>query len=138
MGDYGHAGGLDTVSTLKQAELLSTGAGANLAQARLPALLTAGEQQIALLAYSNTFPKEFYAGKDRPGTAPGYPSYFVPDIKKARERAEVVIVSFHWGGEAMTTPKDYQQNLARQAIDAGAQVVIGHHPHVRAGTCHPA
>ena len=43
------------------------------------------------------------------------------------------MVSFHWGGEALTEPKDYQRRLARQAIDAGAQVVIGHHPHVLQG-----
>ena len=133
MGDFGHRGVLDTIDTLQAAGLKSTGAGIDITQAREPAIVEIDGLKIALLAYSNTFPKEFYATPTRPGTAPGYPSYFVSDIKKARKRAEVVIVSFHWGGEALTTPKDYQQDLGRQAIEAGAQIVIGHHPHVLQG-----
>jgi len=133
MGDFGHQGVIDTVDALRAAGLKSTGAGANITQAREPAIVEIDGLKIALLAYSNTFPKEFYATKSRPGTAPGYPSFFVSDIKKARKRADVVIVSFHWGGEALTAPKDYQQTLGRQAIEAGAQVVIGHHPHVLQG-----
>jgi len=133
MGDFGHQGVNDTVDSLHAVGLKSTGAGADITQAREPALVEIDGTTIALLAYSNTFPKAFYATKSRPGTAPGYPSYFIHDIKKARKRADVVIVSFHWGGEALTTPKDYQQDLGRRAIEAGAQVVIGHHPHVLQG-----
>ncbi len=47
-----------------------------------------------------------------------------------------MVVSFHWGSELMTTPKDYQRELARLAIDHGAQVVLGHHPHVLQGVEH--
>jgi len=133
LGDFGPQGVLDTVTTLRDAGLKSAGAGRNLAQAREPALVTVGDQTVALLAYSNTFPTEFYATATHPGTAPGYPSHVVADIRKARALADVVIVSFHWGGEALVEPKDYQQNLGRQAIDAGAQVVLGHHPHVLQG-----
>ena len=133
MGDYGHQGVLDTIAILNDAGLKSAGAGSNLQHAREAAIFDIDGTRVALLAYSNTFPKEFYATAERPGTAPGYPGYFIPDIRKARANADIVVASFHWGGEAMSSPKDYQQRLARQAIDAGAQVVLGHHPHVLQG-----
>jgi poly-gamma-glutamate synthesis protein (capsule biosynthesis protein) len=52
------------------------------------------------------------------------------DIEKARRLADLVVVSFHWGGELMTAAKDYQVELGRKAIDWGADLVLGHHPHV--------
>lgn len=133
MVDFGHQGVIDTVSCLREAGMQCSGAGADIDQARQAAMVDVDGTTVALLAYSNTFPKEFYATRTRPGTAPGYPGYFIPDIKKTRKQADVVVVSFHWGGEALGKPKDYQQALARQAIDAGAQVVLGHHPHVLQG-----
>jgi poly-gamma-glutamate synthesis protein (capsule biosynthesis protein) len=52
------------------------------------------------------------------------------DIEKVRPRADLVIVSFHWGAELLTAAKDYQIELGRRAIDWGADLVLGHHPHV--------
>ncbi len=52
------------------------------------------------------------------------------DIEKARPTADLVVVSFHWGAELMTAAKDYQIELGRKAIDWGADLVLGHHPHV--------
>jgi poly-gamma-glutamate synthesis protein (capsule biosynthesis protein) len=52
------------------------------------------------------------------------------DIEKARPSADLVVVSFHWGAELMTTAKHYQVELGRKAIDWGADLVLGHHPHV--------
>jgi poly-gamma-glutamate synthesis protein (capsule biosynthesis protein) len=52
------------------------------------------------------------------------------DIEKARPTADLVVVSFHWGAELMTAAKDYQVELGRKAIDWGADLVLGHHPHV--------
>lgn len=55
------------------------------------------------------------------------------DVAAARGKADYVIVSFHWGREASTTVQAYQRDTAHRAIDAGADVVIGHHPHVLQG-----
>ena len=55
------------------------------------------------------------------------------DIKKAKENADFVVVAFHWGGEYVQQPRDYQRNFAKKAIDAGADVVFGHHPHILQG-----
>ncbi len=133
MGDFGPAGVLDTLATLDAQGISRCGAGADLAEARRPVILEVRGEKIAFLAYSKTFPTEFYAGTRRPGTAPGYPSHVTRDVAAARRQADYVVVSFHWGGERETVPKDYQRSLGRLAIDSGAQVVLGHHPHVAQG-----
>jgi len=131
--DFDAQGLTETRQYLKNEHLLFTGAGRNLAEARLPALVEKNGRKIAFLAYSLTYPVEFYAGPAKPGAAPGYPHFFRDDIKKAKTRADYVVVSFHWGAECATSPKSYQVTVARMAVDAGADVVVGHHPHVLQG-----
>jgi len=133
IGDYGEPGILDTLDALEKAGLGISGAGRNIVAARAPHVVEIDQVRIAFLSYSNTFPKSFYAKKDKPGTAPGYFDDVAADIRKARKLYDHVIVSFHWGGERMNEPKDYQMELGRLAIDNGADVVIGHHPHVLQG-----
>ena len=60
-------------------------------------------------------------------------SQLVEEIKKAKESCDFVAVLVHWGIERNTLPEDYQKTLARQYIDAGADAVIGSHPHVLQG-----
>jgi poly-gamma-glutamate capsule biosynthesis protein CapA/YwtB (metallophosphatase superfamily) len=131
--DFGAQGLDETLQNLKKEKILYAGAGRNLAEARMPALVEKNGQKIAVLAYSLTNPVEFYAGGNQPGAAPGYPRLFLADIKKAKAAADYVVVSFHWGAESSTSPKSYQMEVARMAIDAGADVVVGHHPHVLQG-----
>jgi poly-gamma-glutamate capsule biosynthesis protein CapA/YwtB (metallophosphatase superfamily) len=131
--DFGAVGLRETLRNLNNASILHTGAGENLNMARKSALVRVGEKRIAFLAYSLTFPPEFYARRHRAGTAPGIGSYFAKDIAKAKSVADHVIVSFHWGAERATGPKPYQITAAYKAINAGADIVIGHHSHVLQG-----
>ena len=131
--DFGAQGLAETLQNLKKEKILHTGAGRNLAEARMPALVEKNGQKIAFLAYSLTYPVAFYAGLNQPGAAPGYPRYFREDIKKVKSCADYVVVSFHWGAESAAFPKSYQMEVAHMAIDAGADVVVGHHPHVLQG-----
>lgn len=133
IGDFGQQGVLDTLEALTEAGLGFAGAGKNLQQAREPYVIEVDGAKLAFLAYSNTFPKSFYAKKRKPGTAFGNFDHVATDTRNARKLADYVIVSFHWGAELMAEPKDYQQELGRVAIDNGAQVVIGHHPHILQG-----
>ena len=133
MGDYGEQGVLDTIASLEEAGLGFTGAGRDLRQARTPHVITIDGISFAFFAYSNTFPESFYAKKEKPGTAPGYFDQVAADIRRASRQYDVVIASFHWGGEKLDAPKDYQVELGHLAIDCGAKVVIGHHPHVLQG-----
>ncbi|MHB8846470.1 MAG: CapA family protein [Nitrospirota bacterium] len=128
--DFGPLALRDTLTVLGENGILFTGAGMDLDDAREPAFLKAGGRTLAFLSYSLTFPLEFYASAGRPGTAPGYKEYVRRDIERVRSQADLVIVSFHWGAELMTTAKDYQKALGRKAIDWGADLVLGHHPHI--------
>lgn len=128
--DYGLDGLRDTLGALDAAGIRYAGAGENLAAARRPAFVEAGGVRLALLAYSLTFPEEFWAADARPGTAFGHEHEVRADIAAARRHADVVLVSFHWGREGTTELRDYQRTLGHAAIDAGAAVVFGHHPHV--------
>lgn len=133
MMDYGAVGLEETLRNLDGTNILHTGAGKNLASARKPAIILVGEKTVAFLAYSMTFPSEFYAGRNRAGTAPGVESHYSKDISMVKSRADYVVVSFHWGTEKASTPHPYQISAAHRAIDAGADLVIGHHPHVLQG-----
>jgi poly-gamma-glutamate synthesis protein (capsule biosynthesis protein) len=57
----------------------------------------------------------------------------VEAVALAKKQADLVVISFHWGEEYATAPLDYQRKLAQTAVDAGACLVIGHHPHVIEG-----
>lgn len=131
--DYGLEGLRDTVRALDQAGIRYAGAGENLTAARRPAFVEIGRTRLALLAYSLTFPEEFWASAERAGTAFGHEHEVRADVAAARRDADIVLVSFHWGREGTTELRDYQRTLGHAAIDAGAAAVIGHHPHVLQG-----
>ena len=127
--DYGYEALEDTFSNLRAAGIAWTGAGPSSTAARKPAIVPTGSGDLAFLAFSNTFPKDYWAGKNRSGTLFGSPGTIKKAVSSALS-AGPVIASFHWGQELMTAPKDYQIELAHLAIDNGASLVVGHHPHV--------
>lgn len=128
--DYGPQGLEDTRAALEKAGIHGVGAGRNLAEARTPVYMVKGGVTVAFLAYSLTFPEEFWAGPDKPGTAFGHEQDVRADVAAARQKADIVVVSFHWGQEGKTELRDYQVQLAHAAIDSGAGAVLGHHPHI--------
>jgi poly-gamma-glutamate synthesis protein (capsule biosynthesis protein) len=71
--------------------------------------------KVGLLSYSLTFPETFWATPSRPGTAHGERSWVEADVKTARPKVDILLVSFHWGQELMTEPKSYQVDLGRAA-----------------------
>jgi len=131
--DYGAEGLRQTRESLAAQGLAFSGAGPDLAAARKVWLTEVRGVRLAFLSYSLVYPAEFFAGNGRAGTAPGYEPFFTADIREAKKTADYVIVSFHWGGEGLDTPKPYQKAAGHRAIDAGADIVIGHHPHVLQG-----
>lgn len=131
--DYGAEGLAQTVETLDAIGIQHAGAGANLAAARKPAMLQVNGQRVAILAYSITLPDNFYAETNKAGTAFAHEEQVQEDIIAARKQADVVLVSFHWGQEGKTVLREYQTRIGHLAIDSGASVVIGHHPHILQG-----
>jgi hypothetical protein len=129
IGDAGGAGLLQTIKNLRRYGIASSGAGKNIAAARKPAILKAGGVKVALLAY-DTIAAYYAAGATRPGSARLTAKVVKTDVKAARAAgANVVIVFPHWGTEYDATPFPGQQALARAAVDAGADLVIGNHAH---------
>jgi len=136
MMDYGREGLLSTLTALSNEGRHCAGAGENSKEARKISMTEIKGKKIAFLSYSKTYPVEFYARRKRGGTTPGYRKFITADLKKAAKEADIVIVAFHWGGEKLEHPRRYQKELAHLAIDSGADIVIGHHPHVLQGVEH--
>ena len=128
--DYGSEGLADTIAALDKVGVHHVGAGENLGVARQAAILQRNGLKVAFLAYSLTFPEEFWATAKRAGTVFGYREIVEGDIRAAKQKADIVVASFHWGQESKTELRPYQVALGHAAIDAGASLVIGHHPHI--------
>ncbi len=133
MMDYGPEPLQATLRLLDSLGIAYSGAGMDASAARRPAVVERGGVRAAFLSYSRVHPLQFWAGKRKPGTAPANDAEVAADVRAARRDADLVVVSVHWGAELMTRPKDYQVRLAHAAIDAGADLVLGHHPHVLQG-----
>lgn len=127
--DFGAQGMRDTLATLQAHGIAHCGIGETLAEARRPALLDVAGTTIALLGYDGISAAWYGAGEDWPGTAPLDPELIAADVVAAAGLADVVIPFFHWGIEYTLLPTEEQRQIARAAIDAGATLVLGSHPH---------
>lgn len=128
--DFGAEGLSDTIDTLDNFGIGHFGGSENLREARAPLIMTVNGVRVGMLGYSLTFPEDFWATADHAGTAFGHREWIVEDVRALKKRADIVLVSFHWGQEGKTSLREYQEILAHAAIDAGADAVIGHHPHI--------
>ncbi len=159
--DFGREALFDTLDHVRAAGLAVCGAGANIAEARAPAIIEHEGARVAFLAYSSILPQGYRASGDRPGCAPmwahthyeqidydqpGTPArvHTFPDardlaalkadVAAARAQADVVAVSIHWGVHFVPSViADYQRAVAHVAIEAGADAILGHHPHILKG-----
>ena len=131
-GDYGREAFADMLGLLAQAGLGQAGGGLNLSQAHAPWIVERGGLRIAILSYNEFMPRSFEADFDAPGIAWSEDEQVVDDIRKARRvhRADLVIPIMHWGWENERVANRRQRELARRMIEAGADAVIGGHPHV--------
>jgi poly-gamma-glutamate capsule biosynthesis protein CapA/YwtB (metallophosphatase superfamily) len=128
--DYGLFGLFDTVAELTAHNIHHVGAGDNIDEAVEPLSVRIKERKICFLAFSRTLPERFWAGDERPGVANLAYEEFQREVADCAAKHDETFVSFHWGEEESKNRKDYQAELARLAIDAGATGVVGHHPHV--------
>jgi poly-gamma-glutamate capsule biosynthesis protein CapA/YwtB (metallophosphatase superfamily) len=131
-GDFGRPAFAEMLGLLKQSAIGQFGGGNNLSEAHAPLIIERKGLRIALLGYSEFMPRSFEADYNAPGIAWSEDEQVVADIKKARAvyRADLVIPVMHWGWENELTSNARQRQLARTMIDAGADAVIGGHPHV--------
>jgi poly-gamma-glutamate synthesis protein (capsule biosynthesis protein) len=157
---------VETRDRARAAGMATAGAGTDATDARRPAILDTGAGRVAVLAYASVFPHGYEARPGWPGLAPmrafthyepwesnewnpgllpkvstvpheGDQAALREDIASAREQADLVVASFHWGDFTRpVTLTDHERRTARVAVDAGADVVLGHHHHLLRGVEH--
>lgn len=132
-GDYGREAFAEMLGLLKRAGLGQFGGGHNLREAHTPLIIERKGIRIALLGYNEFMPRSFEADFDAPGSAWSEDEQVVADIRAARDvhRADLVIAVMHWGWENEPVANARQRQLARTMVAAGADAIIGGHPHVR-------
>lgn len=159
--DYGREAFLETIERVSGTGAAIVGAGATIDDARRPAIVESKGNRVGFLAYSSILPMGYWAEQDRAGCAPmrawtiyeqiehdqpGTPCRIhtfphrddlramCDDIRRLKAQADVVIVSLHWGIHFVPAViADYQRDVAHAAIDAGADLILGHHAHILKG-----
>lgn len=132
--DYGDQALLDTMDNLQKRCVVWCGAGENIEEAYAPAVMDVRGRKVAFLAFTSVVPYGWPATSSSCGCATTYDRDMVSEaIKEASRANDVVVASFHWGIELQTSPNGDQRALAHLAIDSGADLVLGHHPHVVQG-----
>lgn len=129
--DYEEPGLVDTINTLNNAGIAHLGAGRNIKEARRPDIIEVKGQRIAYLGY---YDADLHAAdRGKAGINPRRNNRVAEDIRALRGQVDWIIVNYHWGVELADYPGDWQIDLARFTIDQGADLVVGHHPHVLQG-----
>ncbi len=134
IGDAGPQGILDTVRVLDAARVAHVGAGADERAARRPARLEVRGTRVAFLGYTDVPPIEYAATATQPGHAwlwhdDATYAALRAEVTAARRASDLVVVMPHWGIEYEDTPRDQVVAAAHAMVDAGADVVLGDHPH---------
>jgi poly-gamma-glutamate capsule biosynthesis protein CapA/YwtB (metallophosphatase superfamily) len=130
VGDFGRVATVDTVRAVERLGMRAVGAGPDLHRALAPQIVERLGLRVAFVGFSEIAPIEFAAGDDSPGTAWASAESITRAVRAARRLADVVVATFHWGIEKATYETAEQRALAQAAVAAGAQLVIGAHPHV--------
>ncbi len=128
--DYGREAMEDTFLRLKEAGIDYLGGGFDEKEAYFPIIKEIKKTKIAFLSYTNLGSPFWKAEGKRSGIAWLEKERMEKEIKKAKEKADLVIVSFHFGEEYFSKPTNFQIQISKAAINAGADLVIGHHSHV--------
>ncbi|CAM4339969.1 CapA family protein [Paenibacillus typhae] len=133
--DQGEQGLLDTLNHLNTRGIPYVGAGKNSKEAYTAQYFERNGIKIALLGFTRVIPRsDWAAGSGKPGLASVYDSTeALKTIAAVKQKADIVVVMVHWGKERVEQYDSTQQTLGRSFIDAGADLVIGGHPHVLQG-----
>ncbi|MFA6507542.1 MAG: CapA family protein [Treponemataceae bacterium] len=130
--DYGPLAIAETIDALDAIGIAHCGAGNNEQEAGRPAFVTSGGKRYAFLAYTENMWSIREAGTEAGATILNE-DRVVADIREAKKNADFVLLSLHWGEELQERPRDSDQELAHRLVDAGADAILGHHPHVLQG-----
>ncbi|MEK7088841.1 MAG: CapA family protein [Patescibacteria group bacterium] len=130
IGDWGQDAYIDTLKRLKENEILYTGGGMNEKEAEQPTVVEKYGMKIGYLGFSDVGPNFTKASGDKAGLLFANNPQFDEIVKNASKQVDYLIVSFHFGEDYQTKHNARQEYLAHKAIDSGAKIIIGTHPHV--------
>jgi poly-gamma-glutamate synthesis protein (capsule biosynthesis protein) len=128
--DWGRNAFMDTKEIIEKRKLYAVGAGKNQEEARGPTIVRMNGLTFAFFAYVGMPLEGIVWAEDKPGPAQATIEEICKEIFTIREGVDFVVVSLHWGIEYQHTPMINQVQWGRKIIDAGADLIIGHHPHV--------
>lgn len=130
VGDWGHSAFVDTLKRLGGAGLVYVGGGLNQPEAEAVKIIEKNGTKFGFVGFSDVGPNDLAAAGDRAGIVIADEESVARVVRIAATQADIVIASFHFGEEYKLNPTDRQKKLAHLAIDNGAKIVVGHHPHV--------
>lgn len=132
--DYGRIAFTDTMKALKDSGISYGGGGYNKKEALEGAVLEKKGLRIGFIAFTGVVPSvDWYAGEKRPGIIGAYKVHeaeVLEAVSNLRANCDVLVVSLHWGKEGTVKVRKQEEELAHKLVDTGADVVVGHHPHV--------
>ena len=128
--DWGRPAFEDTLTRLNNAGILACGAGMNKAQAEQPAIIQQNGYKVGFICFSDVGPDDFAATASSSGILLASDPDFDSIIKNAKSQVDDLVVSFHSGVEYQTTHTPRQEQIFKEAVDDGADIVVGAHPHV--------
>lgn len=131
--DWGRNGLMETKQIIERNNLYAVGAGENQKEARSATIVMKNDLRFAFFAYVEMALEGIVWMEDKAGPAQATIEEIVDEIKGVRDAVDFIIVSFHWGIENQRYPTINQIQWAHKVVDAGADLVIGHHPHVLQG-----
>src|SRR3989344_419725 len=128
--DYGREAFSETLEILEEANIDYIGGGKDYSEAHQAVVREVKGTKVAFLSYTDLIPKTVTEELSRPTVAFLDLEQIIPAIARAKELADLVVVTFHWGDEYETKHNQKQEEIAHAVIVAGADLVVGHHPHV--------
>jgi poly-gamma-glutamate capsule biosynthesis protein CapA/YwtB (metallophosphatase superfamily) len=139
--DYDTDAFLDTLELLRSSQIQPVGGGQNIDEARRPVIIEKNGLKVGFLAYTifadiyydARYRRTFRATETVSGVAPLEQELILEDLAELRPQVDVAIVSLHWGTEYSKSPQTAQRELGQALIDGGADLIIGHHPHIIQG-----
>ena len=129
VGDWGRIAFDESLSHLREHGIGYTGAGENYAAVTMPTIIDVRGMKVGFLATTDVGPNWLKATETAPGILLASDPNLATIVATAKESVDVLVVSFHWGNE-YSPANAHQEKIAHAVIDAGADIVVGHHPHV--------
>jgi poly-gamma-glutamate capsule biosynthesis protein CapA/YwtB (metallophosphatase superfamily) len=135
--DFGPSALTDTMNVLKENDISYGGGGYNKQEALNGVVIEKKGLRIGFIAFTRVTPSvDWYAGAKRPGIIGAYKAHEVEvleAVKNLNEKCDLLVVSLHWGKEGSIAVRKEETELAHKLVDSGADVIVGHHPHVVQG-----